>query len=135
MKYFVVILSLMFILLSSCQESPSGSNSDKIRIATTILPIADFINKIGGDKVIINVMVAPGRSPEEYEPTPEQLRSISRTDIYVKVGGPFPFEKIWIEKITADNNKIRIIDCSNGVTFKNNDPHFGLGLMKSKQLV
>ena len=45
-----------------------NGNGNKICVVVTILPEADFVRHVGGDRVKVIVMVPPGASPHTYEP-------------------------------------------------------------------
>jgi zinc transport system substrate-binding protein len=99
---------------------PSGcshqqSDSGKINIVVSILPLADFAEKIGGDFVEVTVLVPAGASPHAYEPKPSQLVQVSQADVFVKVGTPIEFEVAWLEKLIALNKKMLVVDASESV--------------------
>ena len=100
-----------------------NTNANKIGVVVTILPEADFVRHVGGDRVEVMVMVPPGASPHIYEPRPEQLKQISTAKIYFKVGSGLGLEQNWLEKISAINPAIKIVDTSKGITIIDNDPH------------
>ena len=58
-------------------------------------------------------MVEPGASPATYEPKPQQLRMLSQADAYVSIG--VPFENAWMNRITAANREMLIVDTSQGI--------------------
>jgi zinc transport system substrate-binding protein len=60
-------------------------------------------------------MVPPGASPHTYDPTPSQIVEVARAEIYAKVGSGIDFELVWMDKLTAQNDDILIVDCSEGV--------------------
>ncbi|PKP54638.1 MAG: zinc ABC transporter substrate-binding protein, partial [Candidatus Altiarchaeales archaeon HGW-Altiarchaeales-3] len=99
---FVLILSLSIIILSGCIENPQKEDN-RLGIVVTILPQSEFAEKIGGDKVIVTVMVPPGASPHTYEPTPSQLMVVSNAKMYAKVGSGIEFERVWFDKIRETN--------------------------------
>lgn len=113
---------------------------EAIPIVVTILPQAEFTEKIGGDKVQVIVMVPPGASPHTYEPTPNQLTQVSNAAIYFQVGSGIEFERAWANKIIDMNKDMTVIDCSEGIELiradeeehdheehhKGNDPHVWL---------
>ncbi|MHC1636176.1 MAG: metal ABC transporter solute-binding protein, Zn/Mn family, partial [Candidatus Methanospirareceae archaeon] len=90
-------------------------SKDKIGVVVTIPPQAEFVEKIGGEKVKITVMVPSGASPHTYEPTPSQLKEVSEAKIYFKVGSGVEFEKAWMDKIIAINPDMLVIDTSQGI--------------------
>lgn len=108
-------------------ESSTKNNleQDKIKVFVSILPQKYFVECIGGDKVEVSVMIPPGASPAAYEPDTGQLKALSETDMYIKIGH-VPFEKIWMDRFAAANKNMFIVDSSKSIDIKNNDPHIWL---------
>ena len=108
---------------------------NKIGVVVTILPQAEFVERIGGDKVKVTVMVPPGASPHTYEPTPSQLKEVSNAKMYAKVGSGIEFELAWMDKILSVNKKMLVVDCSKGIELIDNDPHIWLSPKNAKIMV
>jgi len=87
----------------------------KIGVVVTIPPQAEFVERVGGDKVHVTVMVPLGASPHTYEPTPSQLREVSKAKMYAKVGSGVEFELVWMDKIISVNKEMLVVDCSKGI--------------------
>ena len=88
-KLAIVLFSLLMVFsLSGCSGSGNKPTeaAAKIRVAATIFPVADIISNIGGDKVEVTTLLPAGSSPHTFEATPEQLKQISNTRLFVKVG-------------------------------------------------
>lgn len=96
-----------------------------MQIAVSILPQKEFVDSIGKDKVSVTVMIPPGASPATYEPSPGQLKDISRAKLYVRIGH-IPFEKTWMERIASANRDMLVVDSSKGIDIVGNDPHIWL---------
>ena len=109
-----VVISLIFLLLATiaCGEK---EDTGKLNVVVSIVPLQEFVEKVGGEKVNVMVMVPPGASPHVYEPTPSQLRAVSAADMYVKVGTPVEFEVQWLEKLLAMNRTMHVCDASGGI--------------------
>jgi len=112
-KYILILFLSQLIILTSCTKNEQ--TSDKINIVVSISPLAEFVEKVGGDKVNVTVMVPAGASPHAYEPKPSQLVEVSRADIFVKVGTPIEFELIWMDKLISMNKKMLVIDASQNI--------------------
>jgi len=113
---FLTIFLLIFFI--SCNKvADKDLNGNKIRVVVSILPQAEFVEKVGGDRVIVTVMIPPGASPHTYEPTPEQLKEVSRARMYAKVGSGIEFELEWLDKIAGLNKEMYIVNCADGVRF------------------
>ncbi len=109
--------------------------SDKIGVVVTILPQADFVKKVGQDRVSVTVMVPPSASPHTHEPTPQQLVEVSKAMMYAKVGSGVEFELIWMNKIIEQNKKMLVVNCSIGITKRENDPHIWNSPINAKKMV
>jgi zinc transport system substrate-binding protein len=87
----------------------------KIGVMASILPLADFAEHIGGNRVKVSVMIPPGGNPHTYEPTPDQLKGLSRAKLYIKVGTRLEFEEAWLDKLVSMNKKMAVCDSSRNV--------------------
>ena len=54
----LVLATALAALVTSC--APAGGAGDKIGVAVSIVPLADFVENVGEDKVDVTVMVPPG---------------------------------------------------------------------------
>ncbi|MFH1943387.1 MAG: zinc ABC transporter substrate-binding protein [bacterium] len=111
MKKSFFILSPILFFVFGCGD---GWKDAKNQITVSILPQKYFVEKIAGNRFDVNVMIPPGHSPHVYEPTPQQMRSLSRSILYFRIGY-IPFEKSWMDKIRAANEDMKIVDTSAGV--------------------
>ena len=112
-KYILLLFLSQIIILANCAKREQ--TSDKINIVVSISPLAEFTEKVGGDKVNVAVMIPEGASPHSYEPKPSQLVKVSKADAYIKVGTPIEFELMWIDKLISMNKKMSIIDASENI--------------------
>ena len=99
---------LLWIMLVIMDIAPVQA-TDVVNVFVSILPQKYLVERTGGDRVQVRVMVRPGLNAETYEPLPRQMAALSDTDVYFRIG--VPFESIWITKISAVNPQLRIIDC------------------------
>ncbi len=86
---------------------------EPLRVFVSILPLKGFVERIGGKHVAVEVLVAPGHSPETYEPTPRQMAALSTAKIYFAIG--MPFETLWIPRIQDTNRGISVVACQKGI--------------------
>ena len=123
----VFILLIAAFLVNGCIDQPEPQIDDRRTvIIVSILPQADFVEHVGGDKVDVIVMIPPGANPATYEPTASQLKAVSSAATYVKVGSGLPFEEVWLDKICSANPDMMIIDTSEGINLIQGDPHIWL---------
>lgn len=131
LKTQVVVLGTLIVLalalnLAGCTSTATPTAAGgKVRVVVSILPQAYFVERIGGDRVEVTVMVPPGASPATYEPTAGQMRDLSQADVYVRIR--VPFEEAWMDKIAAANPGMLIVDSSAGIErIGGKDPHIWL---------
>ncbi len=113
-------VGILLLLVSAVAAAPcfAGDGGDgRVRAVVSILPEAYFVERIGGDRVQVDVLVQPGQSPHTYEPTPAQIGALARAQVYFAVGG-MPFETRLLEKITATNRQMRVVDTRQGVKLR-----------------
>jgi zinc transport system substrate-binding protein len=92
---------LLILLLSSITFA-------KTNVVVSIAPLKTFVEKIGGEKIDITLMVPQGSSPHTYEPKPSQMKAITQAQLYFSI--EVEFEKIWLEKFKNQNKSLVISD-------------------------
>ncbi len=114
-KYIIFFLLLFLIInFTNCTKKQEEINEDtKLQIMVSILPQKYFIEKIGGDKIDVDVMVSAGSNPAIYEPSIEQMKKLTKTEAYFRIH--IPFENVWMQKFLSANPKMRIIDTTKGI--------------------
>jgi zinc transport system substrate-binding protein len=118
-------LTLVLCATSCAKEEPA---SDKLGVAVTLVPYADFVRQVGGDKVEVTIMVPPGASPHSYEPTPSQMVALSEAEVYVQVGSGIEFELSWMDNLIAQNPSMLLVNGSAGIEFIASTDHDELGV-------
>ena len=105
----------------------------------SIPPQAFFVQRIGGERVSVEVLVRPGESPHTFEPTPKQMTSLASADIFFSIG--LPFEKHLIQKLGKGIKRLRIVDTTRGVLSSESadkephpDPHIWLNPLLVKRI-
>jgi len=102
-------IRILFLVLAFYPTAMLASETAKIPIFVSIPPQKQFLEKIGGNRVHVEVMLPPGGSPETYSPTPRMLVSLSSARLYFQIG--VPFERNLTDSIQALNSDIKIIMC------------------------
>jgi zinc transport system substrate-binding protein len=116
-RYSLAFFALFTILAMSASALSCGHEeaSDKIGVVVTVQPQAEFVENVGGDMVKVTVMIPPGASPHTYEPTPSQMTEAARAKLYAKVGSGVEFEITYMDKISALNKNMLVVDCSESI--------------------
>jgi zinc transport system substrate-binding protein len=107
---------LLALGLAACLPALPAAEDARIRVAVSVPPQADFVRRIGGEHVQVEVMIPPGYSHVDYPLTPRQVAALSRARIYVAVGHPaFEFEQIQLKAVLRDLPGIQVVDMSRGM--------------------
>jgi zinc transport system substrate-binding protein len=89
------------------------SEAAAVSVCVSIPPQAFFVERIGGDRVSVEVLVKPGHSPATYEPTPAQMATLDRADVYFRIG--MPFEGTLMDRISASMPGLNVVDLRRGI--------------------
>ncbi len=103
----ITIAFLILLLVSGCQST--DSDSDKLKVATGILPMKAFVEQIGGNHVVCEALIPLGANPHNYQPTPSSMKFLSEADLYIYTGVPTENENI-VPKISDFNDHIGLVN-------------------------
>ncbi|MGC9329181.1 MAG: metal ABC transporter solute-binding protein, Zn/Mn family [Candidatus Hinthialibacter sp.] len=115
MKVYMTTLIFSFLLLF-CAAADVYTDVEPIPVFVSIQPQSYFVERIGGHRVSVDVMVKPGHNPAAYEPTPKQIASLAQAKIYFRIG--VPFEHVWMHRISQVNPKMKIVDTRQNVPLR-----------------
>ena len=119
MKRLIYILTLF--ILYGCGNA--NRHSDKPIITVTIEPLRYFTEAIAGDNYQVVSMVPKGSSPESYDPTPQQLVNLSKSQAYLRIGY-IGFEQAWMKKLEANCPDMKVYDTSKGIDLIRDKGHW-----------
>ncbi len=114
-RLFFTLMLVSVLVFSAMTCAPEAETNDRVGVVVTILPQAEFVENVGGEKVGVTVMIPPGASPHTYAPTPSQMTALARAEMYAKVGSGVEFELVWMDKLLATNPDMLVVDCSRGI--------------------
>ena len=120
MKKLIYILTLLFIC---CACGNTSQKDGKPILTVTIEPLRYFTETIAGDRYLVVSMVPKGSSPESYDPTPQQLVNLSRSQAYLRIGY-IGFEQAWMKKLEENNPDMKVFDTSKGVDLIRGEGHW-----------
>ena len=107
---------LGFLLILTCYPLSGLAGDAPLAVVASILPQKYFIERIGGERVAVSVMVGPGQSPATYEPTPRQMAALSKAVLYFRIG--VTFEAVWMDRISAANPAMKVIDTQRSIPLR-----------------
>ena len=117
-KIFTIFLALTMAvsLFTGCGKKNAAENgetdSDKLKIVTTIFPEYDWVKEILGDKAEntdLTMLLDNGVDLHSYQPTADDIVKISDCDLFVHVGGE---SDGWVESVlkNAANKNVKVIN-------------------------
>jgi len=75
-----MLLALGFLVLMP------GLAAAGLSVTASILPLGDFCQNLGGDRVAVQVLIPPGASPHVFEPSPTTAARAMESRVLVYVG-------------------------------------------------
>lgn len=110
-KRVVSVCAAWVFLLGSALGAVAGEA--KVRVFVSIPPQKVFVERIGGDRVEVQVLLSPGESPATYRPKPSLMAKLSAADIFFRIG--LPFETHLMPKIKSMAGQLKVVDTRTGV--------------------
>ncbi|PAE10440.1 hypothetical protein CHI02_19870 [Niallia circulans] len=118
MNRTLAILSII-IILSACSKEvlrkvineDTSQEKDKITILTSIHPLYEFTKKLVGDRAEVINLVPAGIEPHDFEPTPKDMTSLAKANMFLYFGGSF---ETWAENMinSMDTKKMSVLNLS-----------------------
>ncbi len=142
----IIASIILGIVIVSSGAERLQSNSQKIKIVTTLFPLYDFVKNVGGNKVEVSLLLPPGVEAHSFEPKPGDIVNINEADVFIYTGKSM---EPWVDSVIkgASNKKMIIIDASIGIkmipaVFRDNDeptgsidPHIWLDFDNDKIII
>ena len=116
----VTIVIVLVVMRYFWQPEPDGG---RLRVVVSIDPQACFLERIGGDRVAVEVLVPAGKEPETYTPTPGQIKLLARSRVFFRVG--FPAETALLPKLESVAPRLKVVDTRANIRddLRQSDPH------------
>lgn len=62
------------------------ASENNVTVVSTIYPLADIVDHIGGAAVTSQTLLPPGASPHTFEPRPGDVRNVATASLFVSIG-------------------------------------------------
>lgn len=85
-------------------------------ITVTIEPQRYFAEQLADTLYEIKTMVPPGASPENYDPTPQQMAQLAQSIAYFQMGY-LGFENVWLNQLKQNNPGVSFFNNGNGIDY------------------
>ena len=96
--FCILIFGILFSFASCSKSSSTDAENDKINIVVTTFPCYDFVRAATKDveNIQIKMLIKPGAEIHSYDPTPQDLIAIQKSDLFVFNGGE---SDEWVDEI------------------------------------
>ena len=91
----------------------------RLSVFVSILPQKYFVERVGGDRVNVSVLLPAGQSEITYEPTARQLVALSAANVYFRT--LVPFEKRLADKIDNTLRSVPIVNTCRDIDLRPGD--------------
>lgn len=98
-------------------------NASAYEVVASFSIAADWARRVAPSTVTVTALVGPERDSHTYEPTPGDLRRLSKADLIVRVGLGF---EPWLDRALTSQPALapKVLTLSEGLALQVRDPHF-----------
>ena len=133
----VVAILALCIGVAGCagrQTQTGASATNKIAVVTTISVLNSFVAGVGGNRVSVTSIVPVGASPETFQPTPQDVATVTAAQLLVENGAGL---ETWLDRLLANaqSPNLHVVACADGLPIKNKNPHLWMDPQLAKKYV
>lgn len=125
-KIGIAIIAMLSIIgLVACTASTNNSKDEedeKVKVITSIYPLREFTQIIGGDKVSVKSMVPEGAEPHDFEPKAKEIVALNSSSLFIYNGLGM---ESWVDKVlgTVENKNLVVVNASDKTNVIEVDNH------------
>ena len=113
-----LLAAVLLLTAAGCGRQTDTADDGRLQVVCTLFPYYDFVRQIGGDAVDAVLLVPAGRETHSFEPTPLDVITMSRADVFIWNGGE---SELWVEDVldAAGEDipyRLAMMDCVETVT-------------------
>lgn len=143
----ILVWTVITLMFAGCTNKQANINAgteikEKPIVAVSIVPEETFVKAVCGGMADVVVLIPPGSSPENYEPTPKEMEQFSKAKVYFTIG--VPTEEANILPKAEEMKELSIINLQDDVSKEypdlelapgERDPHIWLSPKRVKVMV
>ncbi len=104
--FLLPVLAVGFLLHQPVSAGP-------VKVFVSVPPQKFFVERIGGNRVQVLVLIPPGADPHTYEPKPAGMAELARAAAWFTVG--VPFEENLLPRISSANPTLAVVRTEEGI--------------------
>jgi zinc transport system substrate-binding protein len=116
MKRFLILFGLLVLALgAACSKPVQEKVPGQLHVVTTLFPLYDFAQRVGGDKVKVTLLLPPGVEPHSFEPKPADIVAVNQADLFIFTNR---YMEPWSSQLIAglDGRKVMTVEAGRGAT-------------------
>lgn len=91
----------------------------RLQVAVSVPPQAHLVERIGGDRVDVSVMIGSGGSPHTFSLAPRDLQALDDARVYFRVGHPdLAFERRFLRHLEEHGQDVVTVSLAQDETFR-----------------
>ncbi len=124
-----IVAITLALLVAGCAQKASTSSAplrqaqrDAVHVVTTFSTLNSFVQGVGGDRVQVQNLVPVGASPENYQPSPQDIAVLSQARLVVENGAGID---VWLRHMiqSVGNANMREVVLTDGLPVVGHNPH------------
>lgn len=107
--FFGVGIGVLIVLVRGAGVVCAGP----LKVFVTLAPQKEIVERLGGDRVQVMVLVPAGADPHTFEPSPAHMKTLAASSLFFPIG--VPLEKNLIARIQSLNPQLQIVPMDRGL--------------------
>jgi len=103
----------LFVFLFCFPAQLHAENIGKLEVFVSVPPQKWLCEQLGGDHLVIHLLIAKGQEPHAFEPSPRQIQALSRSRVFFTAG--MEFEHEISRRLQTGAPSLQIIDTSKNI--------------------
>ncbi|MBV9403142.1 MAG: zinc ABC transporter substrate-binding protein [Candidatus Eremiobacteraeota bacterium] len=126
--------ALLFTLCAACSHGNAPVQTGKPVVVTTMSTLRSLIQMVTGDRLDVVNLVPVGSSPEDYQPTPQDVARLRSAGLLIQNGAGL---ETWVTHLVdgAKNPKLQVLTCTDGLPVRNGNPHLWMDPILARSYV
>ena len=129
-----VAVAWLIVVPAAWAPVPAAAADPPLRVVASFSTLGSIVQAVAGSRATVTNLVPVGASPEDYQPTPGDIRTLHDAAVLVENGGGI---ESWLQRtiVNAKNDKLRTVVLSDGLPLKDGNPHLWMDPVFAKKYV
>lgn len=102
MIWIMITMAIGMVACGHHAEDEDLPDEEKWQVYASLFPLADFAQKIGGERVEVHHLMPPGVEGHDFEPKPKDMAALHEADLFIYNGAGY---EAWIDKAIENLEK------------------------------